>query len=133
MVVYGSLATGPASSRMTYRAAALFLLAVLVLGPLAGPHPCAAAQVEEESAVALPSCHAAATAEAMAMAPGEGDAPTDGPAPDRVLCEKACHAPALVQMGTTSAGVQLAAPVDLPPVELPRSPFALRIDHIPLA
>jgi carbon starvation protein len=111
-------------------AAALLVLLALGVGLLAGPYPCRMEDpVGPETAAAPPPCHAGMARNAPEGADdGEGDAD-----PDRLLCDKACGAPATVAARPALAAMQ---PLErLAAVRVPRLPsrFSSPLDHVPLA
>ena len=134
---------------MRRRPLALLLLAAFTVGLAIGPHPCWAESASapghpersegsgrgkapaghEAAPVAGHDCHGAA-AEASADAPS--DAPDDDAGTDRLLCERACQAvavlglPSLTLAVTPLAGLSAVQPASTVPL------LVLSIDHVPL-
>ncbi|HVF62116.1 MAG TPA: carbon starvation CstA family protein [Thermoanaerobaculia bacterium] len=109
-------------------AAALLVLLALGVGLAAGPYHCRMEdQAGQEIAAAPPPCHASAARHAP-----EGADDDDAADPERLLCDKACGAPATVAAQPALAAMQ---PLErLAAVRVQRLPtrFTPPLDHIPL-
>lgn len=115
---------------MTRRLFTLLLLAVFGFGLLAGPHPCAAAHGERESA--QPSCHEAAHPSDGPEVRADASPSDDGRDCCDTLCRHACHMTAVAEASPVTFAI---APVSQAVAEVSGAGlplFAHPIDHIPL-
>ncbi len=110
-------------------AAALLVLLALGLGLAAGPYPCRMEDpAGQETAAAPPPCHAGMAQHAPEGAGGdEGD--TD---PERLLCDKACGAPATVAAQPALAAMQPLERLAIVRVQRLPTRFTPPLDHVPL-
>jgi hypothetical protein len=122
---------------MTFRLSSILLLLTILLGSIAGPHPCWADQTARGKAAPSSmagmegmSCHGPVGAEAPAQSPSQDDAQKR----QQTMCEKACSnrlavlAVRLPEIAPRAATwTPAVAPVRLLPL------LAEPIDHIPLA